>query len=780
MFQRTFILISSWIPKAVVFSLCALSLFFFLSQTVSSQDSITLEGKTFVEEGGKWSLEVNDETLEVDPDIVTVKFRKDITSSDKETLYSDFNTEVIRENRLGFVDITVPSGKNPIEFVIELKNTGMFDSAEVNTLGKFNQTIPNDTRFTDQWGLNNTGQTGGTVDADIDAPEAWDFTAGTPSVVVAVIDSGIEVNHADLECNIWVNPGEDFDGDGVVWDTDDLNGVDDDGNGLIDDLVGWDFNNGNNDVTSTQNHGTHVAGIVGACGDNTQGVIGVAGGFGPGTGARMMALGIGDAVPNGAVLDDAILYAADMGATIITMSLGVGSSAAIDAAIASAYGDGLFIDNASGNANTGVDYPGTDPNVVAVGTTDHDDVRKTPPGWGSNFGPELEVVAPGVDIWSTGIGNNYNTGGGTSFASPHVAGLAALMFSINPTATNAEVRQCIIDTAEDQVGDPTEDTPGRDDFYGHGIINAEAAILCIRLNLPPAADAGPDQTVECQGSTTIVSLEGTGSSDPDPGDTLTYYWTTDCPGGSFDDSNSPTPTLSVDTLSVCAVSCIVSLTVTDISGESDTDTSSVTIVDTSTPQTTCPADMIIECTVTPAPSTTGILTATDVCDPTLSETFSDTVTPGTCPEESSIARTWTATDDCGNSSSCVQTIDVVDTTPPVITCPSDITIECDESTDPSNTGSATATDACAAEATISNSDAIVPGSCPEEETITRTWTATDNCGNSSSCVQTIEVVDTTPPDIQCNAPATITPPDAHISAIIICTYSPGNIIPFST
>ena len=141
--------------------------------------------------------------------------------------------------------------------------------------------------------------------------------------------------------------------------------------------------------------------------------------------------------------------------------------------------------------------------------------------------------------------------------------------------------------------------------------------------------------------------------------------------------------------------------------------------------------------------------------------FSDAVII-TCGQSGTITRTWTATDSSGNSSSCDQIITVVDTTDPVITCPSDVPIECDESTDPSNTGEATATDNCGTP-DITSSDVVTPGACPQEETITRTWTATDSCGNSSSCDQIIIVEDTTAPVISCNAPGTIIPPDAPIS-----------------
>ncbi len=513
-----------------------------------SQAISAVNGKTFVQqkEGGKWFLQERGQLFEVNASVVTVKFKDGVLADNvftaiddnyKSNVYAALATEVIRENRLGFVDITVPPGKNPIAFAAELMGTGAFESVDVNTFGKYSQTTPDDTRFNDQWNMNNTGQTGGTVDADVDAPEAWDTTTGDPAIVVAVIDSGVEVDHEDLECNIWVNPGEDFDGDGVVWDTDDLNGIDDDGNGLIDDLVGWDFHHGGNDPTSTNSHGTHVAGIVAACGNNATGVMGVAGGF-AGPGARLMVLPAGDAAPNGAIVDDAILYAADMGANIITMSLTVGTSAAIDAALNQAYNtDGLFINNASGNSSGAVEYPATNANVMAVGSTDDDDVR----AGSSNFGPELEVVAPGVSVLSTRLSDTYNTGSGTSFASPHVAGLAALMLDVKPSAANAQVRSCIQSTAEDQVGNPAEDVAGRDNFYGFGRINAPAALLCIQPCIPSGGDGDDDGVCD----TAVIRVSAT-------------PWTPRVAASTSTSTRSPpAPATSGSSRAACAACCVV-------------------------------------------------------------------------------------------------------------------------------------------------------------------------------------------------------------------------------
>jgi hypothetical protein len=186
----------------------------------------------------------------------------------------------------------------------------------------------------------------------------------------------------------------------------------------------------------------------------------------------------------------------------------------------------------------------------------------------------------------------------------------------------------------------------------------------------------------------------------------------------------------------------------------------------------------IECDASTDPASTGSATATDNCG-SVTITYSDSVVAGSCPDDYTILRTWTAEDECNNSSSCVQTITVQDTTPPVITCPSDVAIECDASTDPASTGSATATDNCGS-VMITHSDSIVAGSCPDDYTILRTWTAEDECNNSSSCIQMITVQDTTPPVITCPSDVAVecdesTDPSntGYASAVDNCDSSPN-------
>jgi subtilisin family serine protease len=361
----------------------------------------------------------------------------------------------VRTNRLGIVDLEVPDGGDPVDWCDLVHRTGLARYAEVATRGEYLAT-PTDPRYSEQWGLNNIGQTAGIPGADIDAEDAWDLVTGDPTIVVAVLDSGTDIDHEDLAANVWHNPGEIPD-----------NGVDDDANGYIDDWEGWDFDDNDNDPRATYYHGTFVTGIVNAAGNNGVGITGVAGGLGS-AGVQGMALGVGNNSPDASVVDDAILYAADNGADVITMSLSIAASQAIDDALVYAYNaKDVFIDGASGNNGSSVAYPATRPEVMAVAATDDDDTVS----WFSNPGPEVEVAAPGSGILSTNLGNTYSTDDGTSFAAPHVAGLAALILSRNPGMSAPDVRQLIIDTAEDVAA------PGFDYQTGHGRINAYEAVL---------------------------------------------------------------------------------------------------------------------------------------------------------------------------------------------------------------------------------------------------------------------------------------------------------------
>ena len=209
----------------------------------------------------------------------------------------------------------------------------------------------------------------------------------------------------------------------------------------------------------------------------------------------------------------------------------------------------------------------------------------------------------------------------------------------------------------------------------------------------------------------------------------------------------------VTTPGTCAGNFVITRTwtATDECGNTSTCVQTITVQDITAPVITCPADVIINCEDPSTPAATGTATATDNCDAAPVITFADVTTPGSCAGNYTITRTWTATDNCGNTSTCVQTITVQDITAPVITCPADVVINCEDPSTPAATGIATATDNCDAAPVITFADVTTPGSCAGNFAITRTWTATDKCGNTSTCVQTITVQDITAPVITCPA-----------------------------
>lgn len=366
---------------------------------------------------------------------------------------------VLRSNHLGIVDLLLPIGADPsaVEQALQARSDVRFTERVFE--GRYSQ-VPNDPEFGNQDHLRNLGQTGGAVDADTDAEHVWDLTTGDPSIVIAVVDSGTDINHPDLAPNAWTNGGE-IPG----------NGLDDDGNGFVDDLNGWDFQSNTPSPITSGEHGTWVAGCIGA--RNNNGVTGssLAGGWGDQPGCSMMCISVGAASPISSVMDDAIVYAADNGARIITLSLSVPASAATDMAIDYARNTrGVFIDCASGNGFFGagpVSYPATNPNVVAVGGTTNTDSH-----WPSgNSGPQVLVAAKAQDVRTTAFGNTTEAVSGTSFAAPQVAAVAGLILSVNPDLTPGEVTFILGGTAEDAH------VPGPDPQTGRGRVNAWRAVL---------------------------------------------------------------------------------------------------------------------------------------------------------------------------------------------------------------------------------------------------------------------------------------------------------------
>lgn len=315
--------------------------------------------------------------------------------------------------------------------------------AEPDFILKPSQTTANDPDYPKLYGLNNTGQTGGTADADIDAPETWETTTGDAGTVVAVIDQGVDINHQDLENNIWTNPRETAG-----------NNTDDDGNGYTDDVNGWDFCNNDSSVYDPgdgDKHGTHVAGTIAAAGNNGLGVVGVNWKakimplkfLGPGTGP-------GCSTTFGAAA--AVDYAWRNGAKVSNNSYGGGgdSQTLLDA-IKRADTAGHLVVAAAGNAGNDNDanpfYPASydSSNIISVAATDSNDALASFSNYGST---SVDLAAPGVGILSTLPGNTYGSYNGTSMATPHVSGAAALAKSNDSSLDDTGMKAKLLESVD--------------------------------------------------------------------------------------------------------------------------------------------------------------------------------------------------------------------------------------------------------------------------------------------------------------------------------------------
>lgn len=321
---------------------------------------------------------------------------------------------------------------------------------------------PNDPRFSQQYHLNNTG----TPSADIDAPAAWDITTGT-DVVVAVIDTGVDYNHPDLRDNIWTNTRET------------VNGRDDDGNGYIDDIRGWDFVNNDNNPMDDNRHGTHVAGIIAARGNNSTGVSGV------NWSARIMPIKFLSATGSGSTARaiSAIEYAVANGAKISNNSWGGGAaSQALGDAISAAERAGHLFVAAAGNNNgnnndVNPTFPSSYPNnnVISVAATTNTDALA---GFSNIGARSVDVGAPGASILSTVTNNGYANLSGTSMAAPVVAGAAALVWAANPSLSSTQVKQAIMNNA-DQIPSLSNRVAS------NGRVNVARAVASVANTAPP-------------------------------------------------------------------------------------------------------------------------------------------------------------------------------------------------------------------------------------------------------------------------------------------------------
>lgn len=315
---------------------------------------------------------------------------------------------------------------------------------------------PNDPSYSDQWHLQK-----------VDAPRAWDSTKGDSSVRTAIVDNAVSTQHEDLSEALWVNEDET-----------DGNGIDDDLNGYPDDKHGYDVADSDGDpnppsgsgTNSGWVHGTHVGGIAGASTDNGKGMASL------GHDTRLIAVKCSPNSSDGSALTHAyegVDYAMQVGADLINMSFGSSSGNMVgDALLQQARGQGVVLVGAAGNSDTTAEhYPAAYPEVIAVGATNSADER----GYFSNHGNWIDVMAPGVSIFSAlsgGSGDGYGDLQGTSMAAPVVSGIAALLLSVEPSASPGDVETTLEESAEDI----SDENPGYEGQLGAGRVNAFFAV----------------------------------------------------------------------------------------------------------------------------------------------------------------------------------------------------------------------------------------------------------------------------------------------------------------
>lgn len=387
------------------------------------------------------------------PNECTVQFQENVTEETaKELLKSKGSSILSRQRTQGYYIVSVPDEQDlflTIQELIELDEVELAEPSEVY-LDNFAYE-PDSPMFERLWGLNNTGQTvnnqTGTSGIDINMTEAWDITMGDPNVIIVIIDTGVDLDHLNLAANILPRNGED-----------------------------WDFDPDDDDIPEDEHrvfHGTHVTGIAGAV-DSPEGIIGVA------PKCRIMPLRVKLKAGRNANRVDAINYVVDIAKEnpelryVVNCSWVMnGDNTAIFRAIRRAIDNNIVVIFAAGNDDWDMDndkprYPGVYPEVIAVAGLDSKNQKVST----SNYGSQIDVCAPGENIWSTSGEGKYRFDTGTSMAAPHVAGVAALIWSVNPQLRNLQVRQILEDSC-DKVDTANPDFSNQ---LGKGRINALKAI----------------------------------------------------------------------------------------------------------------------------------------------------------------------------------------------------------------------------------------------------------------------------------------------------------------
>ncbi|MFB3923019.1 MAG: S8 family serine peptidase [Terriglobia bacterium] len=462
------------------------------------------------------------------PDELLVKFKAGTPRQVMADIHRGVGAAVLKGFRSdpGLYQVKIPKGWGLEKALAYYSTRADVQYAQPNWIYHIAGTTTNDPDFGSQWAWENTGQSNGTPGADTHATAAWDKGHGRFSVVVAVIDTGVDYLHPDLALNIWTNPGE----AGALCN----DGIDNDGNGFIDDCRGWNFFANNNQTRDDNGHGTHVAGTIGAQGNNALGVTGA------NWDVQIMPIKFMDAAGTGdtAKAISGIDYALDNGARILNNSWAAGGDdPALLSAIKRAEDDyALFVTvagNSGGDNDSTPFYPcsyssasftGTiipPANILCVAGTDDEDAR----GGNSNYGlTTVHLGAPGVAIYSTYLNQIYTFFDGTSTAAPHVSGAAALLKGCKASLDLLTVRQILLDTARGIPALSGLTVTG-------GVVDYAAAINDSRAAGTGACDPAPSNTPPVAnlggpyGSNfrKPVLFDGTGSYDPD-GQILIYLW----------------------------------------------------------------------------------------------------------------------------------------------------------------------------------------------------------------------------------------------------------------
>ena len=485
--------------KKITFLLCCTVLFI----TVSAQTVFQAGNHTLKKTNNEWTEIIDGVEIPLLVNKVVVKFKEGAVKRDIENLADELHLRQTYSNKRGFFTFDF-QGTDYVGLINRLSNEAIIELVELNHCIQLLDT-PNDNEDYINWWLlpiyhnlywpyNNTG-----------VFEAWEMTKGSPNIIVAVIDDGLFIDHEDLGkggdnySNLWINQVEK---NGVA-------GVDDDNNGMVDDIFGWDFIDNDNSVMHDEgSHGTMMAGIISSKTNNDIGVFGIAGGWGN-EGVKLMPLKVrGTGLVQSAAVYQAIDYAVEMGARIINMSFGGSTDyPSWESSLNDAYNNGVVLIAGAGNnacetePNGCISYPAKYPTVIAVGATmsNIEDINAIERRWvvhagstESSTGPELELMAPGTSFTTdfsrdqTGVyhseyqytgkysGGAITTIHSTSRATAFATGVVALMLSANPCLTNDEVRD-ILKRTNDKIG-TGYDNEGHSWEMGYGRVNAKAAV----------------------------------------------------------------------------------------------------------------------------------------------------------------------------------------------------------------------------------------------------------------------------------------------------------------